>query len=209
MILMISISKLSWKRSTQISLIGLFVILGLHGKAVVNECGNNVDAQNMGSGFNGFYAPANWTTQLNNGTGSVNVNGTSIIIQGNNNMENGVFTTASTNAVSGGQFSFNWSWTTTDSPAFDPAFYINGSLVTLTNSSSNSQSGTITIPVAEGATIGFGINSTDGCCGFATLTITSFQWPGNCPVNECGNFVDPSGQQISMEATVQLAYLPL
>ena len=49
------------------------------------------------------------------------------------------------------------------------------------------------VTIAEGATIGFGINSTDGSCGFATLTITSFQWPGNCPLNECGNFVTAGG----------------
>ena len=134
-----SILKFSAKRNIQICLVGLFVHTGLHGKAVVNECGNDVNAQNMGSGFNGFYTPANWTTQLNDGTGTVNITGASIVIQGNNNSESGFFTTASTIAVSAGQFTFNWSWTTNDSPAFDPAFYINGSLVTLTNSSSNSQ----------------------------------------------------------------------
>jgi hypothetical protein len=175
-------------------LAGLFVMSSSLSFAVINECGNDVNASGFGTGFNGFYAPANWTTQLNGGNGTVNLTGTSAVIQGNNNLVNGVLTTVSTTVVTAGQFTFNWLWTTTDGPAFDPAFYINGSNVTLTTSGSSTQSGTVTITVAAGTTIGFGINATDGCCGFATLTINAFQWPGQCPVNECGNFVNGSGQ---------------
>jgi hypothetical protein len=86
-------------------------------------------------------------------------------------------------------YTFNWNYTTTDpdGPELDPAYYVNNTLVQLTNNfGSNSQSGSVSIPVTAGSTFGFAVVSADGLAGQATLTITNFNGFSNIPVGEIG-----------------------
>ena len=78
-------------------------------------------------------------------------------------------------------YTFNWSYVTTDeAPEFDPAYYINNTLVPLSNAFGvNSQSGSVSVAVTAGSTFGFAVVSTDGVAGSATLTITNFSGMSN------------------------------
>jgi len=152
------------------------------GQCPLNECGNYVNDQGVGSGYNGYYAPGEWSTNLNGGSGTITVNlPNTLVIQGNNNSLSGVQTSFTTNAIIAGTISFDWSWITTDSPQFDPAFVvINGSQTNLTANTLSAQTGSFVFLVEAGDTFGFGVDATDGCCGSASLTVTNFQWPGQC-----------------------------
>ena len=71
---------------------------------------------------------------------------------------------------------FDWDYSTddVDGAAFDPAYYLNDVRIDLINGESYAGSGTLTITVASGTLLGFGIESTDGIEGAANLDITGF-----------------------------------
>lgn len=147
----------------------------------INDCGNEVLPGDLGYNFQGYYDPSNWTIDLMGGDGSVDIQPSQLIVYGSNNFAPDVVTSAQAIAVVDGFYTFDWYWTSEDGVVYDPALYINGVAVQLTdNFGLDPQSGTVNFFASAGTLIGFGINSTDGCCGAATLVITNFLWPGQC-----------------------------
>jgi len=146
---------------------------------------------------------SNWTTAISAG-GSVNTSGapSTIVLTSSNtgtgNSQSVLFTIA---AADSGLFSFNWEYFTRDigflpiqpPPFFDPAFYFNGVLMQLTNNvGAASQSGSVSVGVTAGDTIGWQINAIDDRFGSADLTITNFSAPapdGNGVVPEPMSFL--------------------
>ncbi len=132
--------------------------------------------------FSGPYAPANWTTTLTNSDGSVNTAGApgSITVLGT---DNGSFaggnTLYTTTAAATGTVGFDWSYTTTDGPFWDPAgFYLNGVFTPLTNPFGfQNQGGSFAFAVNEGDTFGFYASSLDNIFGRGNLTISNFDAP--------------------------------
>jgi hypothetical protein len=136
-------------------------------------------------GFSGPYAPANWTTTLNNSNGSVDTTGapTSITILGSDNGSGLPGDTDFTIPVpASGTISFDWDYLTNDSggPFFDVFGYLlNGTFVQLTDDLGGlSQSGTTSVPVNAGDVFGFRVNSFDNDFGPAQATISNFDGPG-------------------------------
>ena len=84
-----------------------------------------------------------------------------------------------------------WSYTTTDGPDYDYAFYILtpaatgvSELVFLTDEQGDlEQSGTLELDLMEGDSLVFGIDPTDVCCGAGFLTIESVAIPGEPCLN--------------------------
>jgi len=134
-------------------------------------------------GFQGPYAPVNWTLTTNGGDGSVNTSGApgSITLVGSNNGE-GNFTDFTTLAVGDGLVSFSWDYFTFDSYAlYDPFGYLrNGTFTILTAdfSGNRNQSGSASFSVLAGETFGFRAATVDGSGDLALATITSFEAPG-------------------------------
>jgi hypothetical protein len=143
-------------------------------------------------GFEGPYAPANWTLTTNGGDGSVVTLGapTSITLIGNNN-DVGANTDFTTLAVGDGLVSFSWNYETFDNggPGWDPFGYLLGGVFTqLTDDSgAQTQSGTASFSVLAGQTFGFRVNSVDGTFGPAQSIISSFE-VGSAAVPEPGTW---------------------
>ncbi len=142
-----------------------------------------------GEGFTGDYAPANWTVDLGGGDGSVDIDEISMTVVGNDNEQVGILTQATIVVAASGEFTFDWDYVSgdiadpgvPDGPEFDPAFYINGVAVQLTDDlGPNNQSGSESFFANAGDVIGFGINATDGLFGAGTLNVTNFTYPGDC-----------------------------
>jgi hypothetical protein len=150
-----------------------------------DACGNMIDGGGSFVGFNGDYSSSNWAIETNTGNGTVSIGNTPMTVVGSD----GVFpfagggeidTRASLILTQGGTISFNWDFNTTDGAQFDPAYYINNVPVQLTDDTGpQSQDGSISFAANAGDLIGFGVNSVDGCCGAATLVITSFSAPAD------------------------------
>ena len=131
-------------------------------------------------GFQGPYAPVNWTLTTNGGSGSVNTSGapTSITLEGSD-AGSGNSTDFTTLAVGDGLVSFSWDYTTRDDPAYDSFGYLrNGTFTKLTDDSSGNQSGSASFSVLAGQTFGFRAATTDAGGGSAQSTISSFEAPG-------------------------------
>jgi hypothetical protein len=147
----------------------------------LNDCGNLITSDGAGINFQGYYDPSNWTINTMAGSGSVDIQPSQLIVYGSNNNVADVITSAQYIAIRDGFYAFDWFWTTADEVLYDPALYINGTPVQLTNQFGTSpQSGTEQFFASAGTVIGFGINSTDGAYGAARLEITNFFWPGDC-----------------------------
>ena len=89
----------------------------------------------------------------------------------------GYLTAAYIECVETLEYSFDWDYSTEDGPMYDIAFYVNGEpipLVDIEDEDANNQSGSMTVTCLAGDVIGFGIDSTDGCCGAGTLVISNF-----------------------------------
>jgi hypothetical protein len=142
------------------------------------------------SGFNGGYAPANWTisyTPSPNG-GTVNTSGAPANISltssdaGIGSNQSVIYTVT---VISSGNITFNWNYVTTDvgGSSYDvPEYYINGVNMGFfpgfVSGGPNTQSGTATIAVTAGQTFSFAIRATDDILGAATVTISNFTAPG-------------------------------
>lgn len=149
------------------------------------------------SGFSGYYAPTQWTightaddfgsVDVTGAPGSITLTGSnSTPVDGDGNPNYDLFGRVDFTIVAqgAGTFSFNWSYSTTDSlgPFYDPAGYIKGSIATgqfqLTNDSDPSnQSGQMSFSVAAGDVIGFHVTTLDNYGGSASLTISNFSAP--------------------------------
>ncbi|OIQ28571.1 MAG: hypothetical protein BM564_09250 [Bacteroidetes bacterium MedPE-SWsnd-G2] len=132
-------------------------------------------------GFTGDYAPGNWSVDLGGADGSVSINASTMVVTGNDDGQDDINTQATITCLYGGVYSFNWDYLTNDvdGPGLDPAFYLNGAAIQLTdNGGADSQSGFVSVNCAPGDVIGFRINSSDGILGDASLTISNFEIAG-------------------------------
>lgn len=151
-----------------------------------NECEELLTADARLAGFTNEFAPENWSV-LSMGDGIITHTEDEIFIFGSDSDEGGfdILTEVSIVAPFSGTFTFNWLYQTTDGPTFDIAYYLNDVLFILAqeedefgfNFGTAAQSGTVTIEVQEGDVIGFGVNATDDCCGWGSLTISQFIYP--------------------------------
>ncbi|RYZ29695.1 MAG: T9SS type A sorting domain-containing protein [Chitinophagaceae bacterium] len=142
--------------------------------------------------FSGTFAPAKWSTALTSGgNGSVNTSAapSSITITGSNDPTNTNTSTKNTDYIitvtTGGIWRFNWSYHTNDTdndPQYDLAgVLINGAFTQLTTNTIGlrDQTGTYSVNVTAGTSIGFRISATDNIMGNATFTISSFSAPAS------------------------------
>jgi len=130
--------------------------------------------------FDGYYASANWTQTIQP-DGSINTGGApaSITLTGADNGGGNKNTDFTIAAPSGGTVSFNWSFSTADSPFYDPFGYLlNGAFTQLTdNSGATNQTGSASFNVIAGDVFGFRQNSYDSIWGRASTTISLFNGP--------------------------------
>ena len=128
-------------------------------------------------GFTGDYAPSNWNLTNSNADGSVNTSNApnSITLTGGDNGSDSfgrtTYSITNTNPASV-NISFNWLYSTQDSPILD-RFDVNqnGSYTTIANSNA---SGTYTTLIATGDVFGFSIATVDNILGRGSVTISNF-----------------------------------
>ncbi|MFN5091782.1 MAG: MopE-related protein, partial [Bacteroidota bacterium] len=123
------------------------------------------------------------TTQ---GTSSVVFTADGLVINGSNIANSdgsmNVEGAASFTVPADGVFTFDWTYVTTDvdGPGYDPAYYINGVPVQLTDDQgADSQNGSVSVAVTAGSIFGFSVVAEDNILGQATLTITNFNGIAN------------------------------
>ena len=136
-------------------------------------------AVTLQSGFAGDYAPANWTTTVVYGDGSVDTTGApgSITLTGGSIGVFGGDTTYTANATAAGQVSFSWDYSRAFS-GFSIFRYIINSNGTLITSGYGATTGITSFNVAVGDIFGFGVgNSGSVPFGLATVTISNFSAP--------------------------------
>ncbi|MDH5391589.1 MAG: PEP-CTERM sorting domain-containing protein [Gammaproteobacteria bacterium] len=118
-----------------------------------------------------------WTADSGIGDGYVDESyfPNSVIIIGNDNGEEGVFTTYFTTIDQDMIFNFDWIFGTSDvdGPALDPfGYFINDTFTQLTDDNGVFlQAGSEQISLLNADLFGFYIDSTDGCCGGAAAVI--------------------------------------
>jgi hypothetical protein len=107
----------------------------------------------------GAFAPSNWTLTNNNANGSVdtNVSSGTIILTGGDNGSNLPGTTDWTIPInSATAISFNWSYSTLDTPGFDSAGYLlNGNYTLLAIQNGNFSTSPVSVNVNIGDAFGF------------------------------------------------------
>lgn len=131
-------------------------------------------------GFVDHYAPANWTIddEYAHG-GSIDAGGAphSITITGPDDGSRSWGQIGMLIQVPiGGLFSFDWAYSSEDPPGFDYAYYINGYEYYLSGTSG--ESGSVSVQVYAGDTIGWRVYSNDSVNGPGVLTISNFSAPG-------------------------------
>jgi len=140
------------------------------------------------TGFQGIYAPSNWTFNANGGSGSVDTTNApaKIMITGNDNTVGGIRTDFTITMLCAGSAEFDWTFdgepvSASTGPAFDPSGFLKNNVQTqLTNNAGPEvQSGTnVIVPVVAGDTFGWYIFSTDGIFGPGIFTmIENFEGP--------------------------------
>ena len=138
-----------------------------------------------GENFSGNFDVNNWSTVGSSGDGSLDTNNApdSITITGPNDGSRGSAQKFFIEIPSGGSgtYSFDWAYTTNDSPFYDFPNLINGSSTTLFTGyqllGDFNQSGSISTDVEAGENFGFEIETDDGVGGPAFLTISSLVTP--------------------------------
>jgi hypothetical protein len=126
-------------------------------------------------GFTGPYNVSNWTTSAPDG-GSIDTSGAPGTVQVvgpdagfHGNID---FTIA---AASSGNISFNWSYQTSDGPAFDRASWLlNGNATYLAGDTDQTDSGSVSFHANQGDVIGLRVTSDDGLGGPGILTVSNF-----------------------------------
>ena len=127
--------------------------------------------------FAGEFAPLNWTTATGGGDGSVSPAGAdSVLITGNNNGDANILTSYTISAYQAGYVNYDWLYTTDDGPSYDKLFFLNNGVESeLTDPfGGQPQVGNERVLVEKGQIFGFGIKSTDGCCGPGVVSIRNF-----------------------------------
>ena len=137
--------------------------------------------------FSGYYAPSNWlighAPDASIDSGSIDTTlapGSITLIGSNNGSDVPSRVDFTIIAPAAGTFSFNWSYTSTDSDGafYDPAGYRkNGQFQLTDGGGANSQSGLKSVLVAAGDVIGFHVTTLDNIGGSASLTISNFSAP--------------------------------
>lgn len=133
--------------------------------------------------FTGPFDVANWTQAMTNGgDGSFDLTNAplSVTLFGSNNAVSGGIasdTRFSITPTTGWFIGFDWQYSTTDDPSWDPAGYsINGVFTQLSNDAgSQSQSGQVrNLLIVPGDVFAFEQRSRDSFAGRAQMTISSF-----------------------------------
>ncbi len=161
----------------------------------MNECGTLIDEDGNTYGFTGFYGSPNWDVISDDSNATVNIGPEQMVLVGADDDGNPI-TRATIALGETGTVSFDWSYTTTDYDAsYDIAYYINGVEVLLSDiNGAPEQSGTISFEANSGDLIGFEIDASDSCCGFATLIINNFTTPGGeCSSSACAGDLNADG----------------
>lgn len=129
------------------------------------------------AGFDGFYAPENWTEDTSsNGFVDVSNAPDSITVVGpDDGSELFGWTDYFIVLPYSGTLSFDWLYESDDDPGFDTGYYISGGFVFLSDTSG--EFGTVTIDVVAGDIFGFSVETGDGLFGPGYLTISSFAAP--------------------------------
>lgn len=127
--------------------------------------------------FQGYYAPANWTTTSTGSSGgSVDWSGappTGVFISSDNGFGGNTSTTIV--APNSGTVSFNWSYATNDNGFDGFGYLLNGVYTPL--ATNNGQNGFVSFNVNAGDTFGFRSTSIDGIFGAGFGTVTNFDAP--------------------------------
>ena len=127
------------------------------------------------SQFDGPYDPANWTFSGGPG-GSFTNNGVTLVLTGGDASLAGN-TDYTILAAASGTWSFDWNYSSTDYGTFDNGGYLlNGSYVLLADNDTQG-SGSVSIAVNFGDTIGYRVETVDGLFGAGILTINNFDAP--------------------------------
>jgi hypothetical protein len=164
----------------------------------IDPCGTISNIDGLGADFIGHYSSSQWNLLIQS-DGTIEIDDTYIHIVGGNAQDEEelgaegegfqgdggeleMLTQVSRTSAATGTYTFNWSYTTEDGPEFDIGYYINGIRYDLTVVDGGlEQVGAVSFDAIEGDVIGFGIDSTDDCCGVGELTITDFTYPaGDC-----------------------------
>lgn len=134
------------------------------------------------SGLSGSYNQNNWDFTNSNADGFVNTTNASSSISltgGNNGSFSSGQTSYTTTSLGTGLVSFNWNYTTTDRPFFDPfGFILNGDFTQLSDDHGwFSQSDTFSTTVNKGELFGWAIKTKDNIFGAASVTVSDFKGP--------------------------------
>ncbi|MEC4986983.1 MAG: hypothetical protein SAJ37_00785 [Oscillatoria sp. PMC 1068.18] len=131
------------------------------------------------SGFTDYYDPSNWTLRNINADGSVNSSNApnSIRVIGSNNFSDSFgITNYRIRIPTDGIVSFNWAYFSSDSSGTDSGGYFNGSsFVEL--SSTNGQSGSVSIPFSAGDIFAFSVSTDNNRGGRGRLIVGGFSAP--------------------------------
>ena len=131
--------------------------------------------------FSGYYAPGEWTFQADDDGYVVWGDPAQVTLYGTNSGTFSSYTTLTIAAPLAGTFSFDWSWGTFDSPGYDEIGYIVGGTYYFLDDGYGPGSGSVSVAVNQGDTIGFYAESYDGCCGENWITVTNFTGPVPAP----------------------------
>ena len=146
---------------------------------VLDACGNCGTSQNY-EGFVGPFEPVNWSSSIA-GDGAITHIDTQLDIVGTDNesFEPGEsITQVEIQILSDTEISFSWSYSSTDAPGYDHAFFrVNEELTMLSNTSG--ESGSYSVNLLAGDYLLFGVVSADACCGPGHLTVGEFISTGN------------------------------
>ncbi len=128
--------------------------------------------------FTGDYAPANWTLDTN-GNGFVQQHDASTLVLVGSDAGSLGFEYADlfVSVPTGGSISFDWAYSSTDSPGFDAGVYFSTGSGFVFLSDTNGDSGTVSgVVVNSGDFFAFSVESADGLFDPGVLTITNFNY---------------------------------
>ena len=131
--------------------------------------------------FSGPYDQGNWSFQADD-DGYVIWNAPAQVeLFGTNSGTWYSYTTLTIATPAAGNFEFHWQYGSFDSPGYDEVGYIiNGTYYFLADGNGISN-GDVSVPVNAGDTIGWYVESYDGCCGESYIEITNFKGPIPAP----------------------------
>ncbi len=164
------------------------------------------------SGFQGAFAPANWTVGLVNSNGGVNTAGApaSITLNGS---DNGTGTAGQTNytipITFTGTVTFTYNYSTVDAGFFDPFGYtVNGVFTPVVNGFVLTQTGTVSVNVSAGDVFGFSQRTLDNIFGPGNTTITNFSGPASILLTPTQTAGLPSGSPFGIGVTTNTFTIP-